>query len=209
MTKLPHLTQQSAVHQVSVSDKAVTFRRAVAISHVVFSNPDPYKLILEHSLKKGDVLAVARVAAIMAVKKTSEFIPLAHGGVGVEGCVADVEVVGPSKLNEDDESIRGSVGTPDAEAGSHYATTGLEQKMRSYLSGPIGAFGGIRIVVSVSTTAKTGIEMEALTGVVGAGLTVIDMCKAVDRHLKLEGVEVIGKSGGKSGAWGIYSKENR
>ena len=208
-TRLPHLTQQSAVHQVSVSDKAVTFRRAVAIGHVVFSNPDPYRLILEHSLKKGDVLAVARVAAIMAVKKTSDFIPLAHGGVAVEGCVADVEVVGPSRLSEDDESIRGSVGTSDAEAGSPHEITGSEQKMRGYLSAPIGSFGGIRIGVSVSTTAKTGIEMEALTGVVGAGLTVIDMCKAVDRHLKLEGVEVIGKSGGKSGAWGIYSKDNR
>lgn len=69
----------------------------------------------------------------------------------------------------------------------------------------IGAFGGVRIAVSVSTTAKTGVEMEALTGVVGAGLTVIDMCKAVDRHLKLEGVQAVGKMGGKSGAWGVFA----
>ena len=209
MTKLPHLTRQSAVHQVSVSDKAVTFRRAVAIGHVVFSNPDPYRLILEHSLKKGDVLAVARVAAIMAVKKTSEFIPLAHGGVGVEGCVVDVEVVGSSRSDEDDESRRGYVEISDAEADSALVMADPEQEIREYLLRPIGSYGGIRIAVSVSTTAKTGIEMEALTGVVGASLTIIDMCKAVDRHLKLEGVEVVGKSGGKSGTWGIYSEDNR
>ena len=79
-TGLPHLTPQSTVHQVSVADKAVTFRRAIAIGHVIFSNSQPFKLISEHSLKKGDVLAVARVAAIMAVKKTGDLIPLAHGG---------------------------------------------------------------------------------------------------------------------------------
>ena len=207
--KLPHLTQQSAVHQVSISEKSVTFRRAVAIGHVVFSNPNPYKLILEHSLKKGDVLAVARVAAIMAVKKTSDFIPLAHAGVGVEGCVVDVEVVESSRSDGDGKILSGSMNTSGAEADSTLVMAGPEQEVRGYLSRPIGSFGGIRIAVSVSTTAKTGIEMEALTGVVGAGLTVIDMCKAVDRHLKLEGVEVVGKSGGKSGAWGIYSKDMR
>lgn len=208
-TKLPHLTRQSTVHQVSVSDKVDTFRRAVATGHVVFSNPEPYRLILEHSLKKGDVLAVARVAAIMAVKKTSDFIPLAHGGVGVEGCVVDVEVVGSSRSDETNESLSDSMDASKAEADSALVMAGPEQELRNYLSGPIGSFGGIRIAVSVSTTAKTGIEMEALTGVVGAGLTVIDMCKAVDRHMKLDGVEVVGKSGGKSGVWGIYSEDDR
>lgn len=203
---LPHLTQQSNVHQVSVSDKAVTFRRAVAIGHVIFSNPEPLKLIREHSLKKGDVLAVARVAAIMAVKKTGDLIPLAHGGIVVEGCMADVEVVDPHDPCENsfNEKVLGVEPKPDDTSGS--STTYIDAKLATVLSAPIGSYGGIRIAVSVSTTAKTGIEMEALTGVVGAGLTVIDMCKAVDRHLKLEGVEVVGKSGGKSGAWGIYAK---
>ena len=143
----------------------------------------------------------------MAVKKTGDLIPLAHGGIGVEGCVADVEVVDPcdpseNGLNEKTPSLNSE---SDDRSGS--SIIHIDAELADLLSTPIGSYGGIRIAVSVSTTAKTGIEMEALTGVVGAGLTVIDMCKAVDRHLKLEGVEVIGKSGGKSGAWGIYSKE--
>ncbi|KAL8786261.1 MAG: hypothetical protein Q9195_008285 [Heterodermia aff. obscurata] len=201
--RLPHLTQQSAVHQISISKKAVTSRRALAIGHVVFSNPKPLTLIREHSLKKGDVLAVARVAGIMAVKKTGDIIPLAHGGVGVEGCEVEVEVVGSheSDLIDHDACV-------DSKLENVSAATALDRKVdrAKWLTRGIGSHGGIRIAVSVSTTAKTGIEMEALTGVAGAGLTVIDMCKAVDRHLKLEGIEVVGKSGGKSGAWGVYSE---
>ena len=136
----------------------------------------------------------------MAVKRTGDIIPLAHGGVGVEGCEVDVAVVGPhaSDLKDhdtSDDSNVDNVSTADPKlAGAKKLSTG------------IGSHGGIRIAASVSTTAKTGIEMEALTGVVGAGLTVIDMCKAVDRHLKLEGVTVVGKEGGRSGAWGVYSE---
>lgn len=63
--------------------------------------------------------------------------------------------------------------------------------------------------MSVAATAKTGVEMEALVGVVGAGLTVVDMCKAVDRHLKLEGVQAVGKMGGQSGAWGVFAASGR
>lgn len=202
--RLPHLTQQSVVHQISISSKPVTFRRALAIGHVVFSNPKPLTLIREHSLQKGDVLAVARVAGIMAVKKTGDIIPLAHGGVGVEGCEVDVEVVGSHGSDLDNQNI-----CIDSKLDSVSAATTTDPKLdraKRLLTG-IGSHGGIRIAVSVSTTAKTGIEMEALTGVVGAGLTVIDMCKAVDRHLKLEGVAVVGKSGGKSGAWGVYSED--
>lgn len=204
---LPHLTPQSNVHQVSVSDKAVTFRRAIAIGHVVFSNPEPYRLICDHSLKKGDVLAVARVAAIMAVKKTGDFIPLAHGGVAVEGCVVDLEVVTPCETDRDAVEVAAANKHPTFNTVAKQAPTDSVEDEAKMLSVPVGSFGGIRIAVSVSTTAKTGIEMEALTGVAGAGLTVIDMCKAVDRHLGLEGVRVIGKSGGKSGAWGIYSQD--
>ena len=202
--RLPHLTHQSAVHQISVSNKPVTFRRALAIGHVVFSNPKPLTLIREHSLKKGDVLAVARVAGIMAVKKTGDIIPLAHGGVGVEGCEVDVEVVGSQESGLNDHGTRVDSKLDYVSAA---ATTDPKLTRATRLSTSIGSHGGIRIAVSVSTTAKTGIEMEALTGVVGAGLTVIDMCKAVDRHLKLEGIEVVGKSGGKSGAWGVYSED--
>ena len=205
--RLPHLTQQSAVHQISVSNKPVTFRRALAIGHVVFSNPKPLTLIREHSLKKGDVLAVARVAGIMAVKKTGDIIPLAHGGVGVEGCEVEVEVVGSQESNMNGQGVHDTGIDSKPGSVSAKAITDSKIKRAKRLSTGIGSHGGIRIAVSVSTTAKTGIEMEALTGVVGAGLTIIDMCKAVDRHLELEGVTVVGKSGGKSGSWGVYSED--
>lgn len=190
-SNLPHLTTESKVHQISVSSKEPTYRRAVAIGHVVFANPRPLSLIRKHKIQKGDVLAVARVAAIMSVKQTSNLIPLTHGGVGVEGCDVDVEVVGPE--NETREPVQ----RPDLQAA-------VDQEAAKLLSTPIGTHGGVRIAVSVSTTAKTGVEMEALTGVIGAALTVVDMCKAVDRCLEIEGVKVIGKMGGKSGSWGIF-----
>lgn len=135
----------------------------------------------------------------MAVKKTGDIIPLAHGGIGVEACVVGVELVDPVGLS-------GEKAPATAKAPSKLAP-GPERNEQAakQLSVLIGSYGGVRIAVSVSTTAKTGVEMEALTGVVGAGLTIIDMCKAVDRHLKLEGVEAIGKIGGKSGAWGVFA----
>ncbi len=141
-------------------------------------------------MKKGDVLAVARVAAVMAVKNTAAIIPLCHSGVPVEGVRVDVEVVdaapatfsSPSDHNDQDP------------------TTIL-------LHAPIPPHGGVRIAVHVETTAKTGIEMEALTGVMGAGLSVVDMCKAVDRGCVLEGVRVVGKKGGRRGGWGVYADE--
>lgn len=185
---LPHLTHHSTVHQISVSSKPSTHRRALAIGHITFSNPSPLGLIRAHALQKGDVLAVARVAAIMAVKNTSAIIPLAHSGVGVEACVVDLELV-------------------DAISSKNMNTQAPESKEEAakQLCERIGDYGGVRIAVSVSTTAKTGVEMEALTGVVGAGLTVVDMCKAVDRHIKLEGVEAVGKMGGRSGGWGVFA----
>ena len=197
--QLPHLTPQSTVHQISVSAKAPTNRRALAVGHVVFSNPEPLRLIRAHALRKGDVLAVARVAAVMAVKKTSDIIPLAHGGVAIEGCVVDVELVDAADTQQAAATL--------TNAGKLEAAEFREEQAGKQLSSPIGSHGGIRIAVTVSTTAKTGVEMEALTGVMGAGLAIIDMCKAVDRHLKLQGVEAIGKAGGKSGAWGVYASE--
>lgn len=75
------------------------------------------------------------------------------------------------------------------------------------LTHPISPHGGVRISVSVETTAKTGVEMEALTGVMGAALTVVDMCKGVDRGCVIEGVRVVGKRGGRSEGWGVWAGE--
>ncbi len=140
-------------------------------------------------MKKGDVLAVARVAAVMAVKNTANIIPLCHSGMAVEGVEVDINVVdaapspppSSSSFPEDNQQ-------PDLTKGS-------------------GPHGGIHIAIRVETTAKTGIEMEALAGVVGAGLSVVDMCKAVDRGCVLGGVRVVGKMGGRSGAWGVFATE--
>lgn len=128
----------------------------------------------------------------MAAKNTSAIIPLAHSGVGVEACVVDLELV-------DAISSKTIHTLPSSELPES------KEEVAKQLCERIGDYGGVRIAVSVSTTAKTGVEMEALTGVVGAGLTVVDMCKAVDRDIKLEGVQAVGKMGGKSGGWGVFA----
>lgn len=208
---LPHLTPSSAVHVVPITDKSITQRSALAVGHIIFFNPTLFPLVRAHALKKGDVLAVARVAAIMAVKNTSDLIPLCHSGVPVEGISVNVDVVGGNNDRVEDpaESL-----TPESQA---YQSTTIppssepEQKLRfnhqqaPQLS-PLPPHGGVRISVFVQTTAKTGIEMEALAGVVGAGLTVIDMCKSVDRGLRMEGVRVVWKRGGRSGDWGFDTR---
>jgi len=175
-SNLPHLTATSEIHLISTSAKTITHRQALAIGHVRFSNPDPLRLIREHGLKKGDVLAVARVAGIQAVKNTSTIIPLAHPGVPVEGCLVRVKPVDASQSENSDD--------------------------------PIGDFGGVRISVSVETTAKTGVEMEALAGVMGAALTVVDMCKGLDKSCEIGGVKVVGKRGGRSGDWGVWEEKD-
>lgn len=189
---LPHLTSKSTIHVIPVGDKESIPRSALAVGHVVFSNPGPLPLVRAHALKKGDVLSVARVAAIMAVKRTSELIPLCHNGIPVEGISVEVEAVDGSGTQHESEA-------PDPE--SDYNRPWQEDdSLDEEESLPISPHGGIRISVRVETTAKTGVEMEALAGVVGAGLTVIDMCKSVDRQLKMEGVRVVWKKGrSKSG----------
>ncbi len=136
------------------------------------------------------------------MKKTGEFVPLAHGGVGVEGCIVGVEVVGASSFPAENSTTSNLI---------WHGATGEEKEeeekkvcSRRLLEEPIGMFGGVRISVEVETTAKTGVEMEALTGVVGAALTVVDMCKGVDKGCVVGGVRVVGKKGGRSGGWGIW-----
>ncbi len=138
---------------VDVGDKDVTAREAVARGHVRLK-PETLELIISGSAKKGDVLGVARIAGIMAAKKTSELIPLTH----------------PLPLT----SVKVEF-FPDTE--------------RSL----------IEIEATVTVSAKTGVEMEALTAVAAAGLTIYDMCKAVDREMVISEIRLIEKSGGRSG----------
>ncbi|KAL8934533.1 MAG: hypothetical protein Q9211_005177 [Gyalolechia sp. 1 TL-2023] len=206
-SQLPHLTSFSEVHQISITSKTPTPREAIAIGSVRFSSPRLGRLIEKHALEKGDVLAVARVAGIMAVKNTSTLIPLAHSGIAVEGCVVDVHVVGPTSAAAQHPPAPSPTSSPEEMTEEDKAPISPHQ-LASWLISPISPHGGIRIKVRTESSGKTGVEMEALTGVLGAALTVVDMCKGVDRGCVVEDVRVVGKKGGKTGAWGVLANGN-
>jgi GTP 3',8-cyclase len=189
--RLPHLNSSSEVHMVSVSSKTPSLRTATAIGYVAFSNNVPLSLIRANAMVKGDVLAVARVAGVMSVKKTSDIVPLCHSGLAVEGVDVKVEAVDADTTTESSQ---------DQER-SRFKGDDFETHLRQYLYSKIAQHGGVRIAVTVHCHGKTGVEMEALTGVMGAALTIIDMCKAVDKMASISGVQIARKEGGKSGSW--------
>lgn len=152
---LSHFDASGQAHMVDVSDKAITSRVAVAEGRVVMA-PETLAYVLEGTAKKGDVLGIARVAGIMAAKKTSELVPLCH----------------PLPITKVAIEL-----TPDP------------------------ALPGVRIEATVKTTGQTGVEMEALTAVSGAALTIYDMLKAVEKSMCIEGIRVVLKEGGKSGRY--------
>ena len=154
MSDLTHLDDKGRARMVDVSDKTVTVRRARAGGRLRMQ-PATLARILSGDLPKGDVLAVARTAGIMAAKQTSSLIPLCH------------------PLPLDAVSVQ------------------FERE----------ADGVLRIEATITVTARTGAEMEALVAVSVAGLTVYDMCKAVDRAMQLTDVMLLEKSGGRSGVW--------
>ena len=153
--KLTHFNEQGDVHMVDVGDKKITKRKAVAQGRISMQ-PTTLEMIQKGEHKKGDVLSVARIAGIMAAKKTSELIPLCHP-LMLTKIELDFEV---------EESNNAVV---------CQATT--------------------------ETSERTGVEMEALTSVQVALLTIYDMCKAVDRGMEMDQVYLTHKSGGKSGEW--------
>jgi len=154
---LSHFDAQGQAHMVDVSEKPVTARVAVAEGHVKM-RPETLDFVLKGSAKKGDVLGIARVAGIMAAKKTSELIPLCH----------------PLPITKVAIEL-----TPDE------------------------ALPGVRIEATVKTTGQTGVEMEALTAVSGAALTIYDMLKAVEKSMEIGGIRVVLKDGGKSGRYEV------
>lgn len=152
MTNLSHFDEIGASRMVDVGDKEITHRVAKA-SGLMTMQPATLQLILAGGQKKGDVLEVARLAGIMAAKRTGELIPLCH----------------PLAL----EAVR-----------IDFTPTGDDT---------------IRIDATVEITAKTGVEMEALTAVSVAALTIYDMCKSADRGMVIESIQLEEKSGGASG----------
>jgi cyclic pyranopterin phosphate synthase len=155
MAKLSHLDDQGRARMVDVSDKDVTNRIAVARG-TIHMRPETLELILEGKVEKGDVFSVARVAGIMAAKKTCELIPMCH----------------PLNITSVEIDL-----TPQ------------EKPAR------------VEIEATVRVDGKTGVEMEAMTAVSVAGLTVYDMCKAVDREMTIGEIRLVKKSGGKSGSF--------
>ena len=155
MAKLSHVDEQGRVRMVDVTGKDVTQRVAVARG-VVTMRSETLAAIAEGQIPKGDVLTVARIAGIMAAKKTSELIPMCH------------------PLN----------------------ISGVEVKLSPRQEPP-----SVEIEASVRIAGQTGVEMEALTAVSVAGLTIYDMCKAVDREMTVGEIRLMHKSGGKSGAF--------
>jgi cyclic pyranopterin phosphate synthase len=153
MSGLTHLDAEGHARMVDVGGKAVTAREATATGRITMSD-DALTAIRDGLVKKGDVLAVARVAGIMAAKRTSDLIPLCHP-LPLTRVVLDLVI-------EED---------------------------------------GIAATATCATDGKTGVEMEALTAVSVALLTVYDMAKALDRGMVIGGVRLLAKSGGKSGDW--------
>lgn len=154
--KLSHVDAEGKATMVDVSEKSTTVREATATAFVAM-NPETVATVRGGSLKKGDetaVLGVARVAGIMAAKKTSELIPLCHP-LALTGIKVDLTL-------ED---------------------------------------AGVRIVTEVKTADRTGVEMEALTAAAVAALTIYDMCKSVEKGIVIETIQLVRKSGGKSGLW--------
>jgi cyclic pyranopterin phosphate synthase len=152
---LTHLDERGRARMVDVGGKPVTSREAVARGRVRMK-PETLRLIAEGGAAKGDVLAAARVAGIMAAKRTHELIPLCH----------------PLPLT----------------------FAGVDFELREEADA-----GVVDIEATARTSAQTGVEMEALTAVSVAALTIYDMCKAVDRAMRITDVRLIRKSGGKSG----------
>lgn len=170
---------------VSITSKPTTSRTAIATGRVSFSNPLPLSLINSNSLKKGDVLAVARIAGIMAAKKCPDLVPLCHP-IAISSVTVDLFVIVPPQTAPD----------PDG----HLPKTAQLQPSHDVKHGKVD-YGAITVEARVTCLGATGVEMEALTAVMGAAATVYDMCKAVDKGMVVGDVRVVLKEGGRSGTW--------
>ncbi len=155
MNQLTHFNQAGEAHMVNVGEKASTDRIAIA-EGMITMQPQTLNLIMDGGHKKGDVLGIARIAGIMAAKKTSDLIPLCH----------------PLMLTHISVDLT-----------------------------PLPTQNAVHCQSTVKTAGQTGVEMEALTAVQMALLTVYDMCKAVDRGMSIDQVRLKKKAGGKSGTW--------
>jgi molybdenum cofactor biosynthesis enzyme len=179
---------------VSISHKSPTARLATAVCTVFFSTPTAIPLIRANQLKKGDVLAVARIAGIMAAKRTPDLIPLCHP-IPITHVSVEFETAGADEAalpNLETQTAGAAVSPPQDASLSGSPLVKAQSKL---------GYGSVAITATVSCDGKTGVEMEALTAANVAALTVYDMCKAVDKGMRIDGLRVVRKEGGKSGLW--------
>lgn len=155
MSDLTHLTEDGSAHIVDVGEKAATHRMAIAEGFIEM-RPETLEKLRQGDLKKGDALAVARIAGLMAAKRTAELVPLCHP-VPLTHVELDLSLV------------------PERPA--------------------------VRVRALAETVERTGVEMEALTAVQVALLTIYDMCKAIERGMRITDVMLVHKAGGRSGTW--------
>ncbi|MGE0334828.1 MAG: cyclic pyranopterin monophosphate synthase MoaC [Gammaproteobacteria bacterium] len=155
MREFTHFDAAGQAHMVDVGDKAVTARRALAEGRISLAS-ETLQRVMDGTHRKGDVLGIARIAGIMAAKKTADLVPLCH----------------PLALTKVSLEFVPEPGVP-----------------------------AIHCSATVETRGQTGVEMEALTAVQVALLTIYDMCKAVDRHMTMYDIRLVEKSGGRSGHW--------
>ena len=177
--ELTHVDAKGEVRMVDVSDKAETHRIAIA-EGTILMHPETQTMVLQDRAKKGDVLACARVAGIMAIKRTSDIIPMCH----------------PLLISKCDIAPIAPAGTPAEDVPEGWAPARADGQV------------GFHVLVTAGVTGKTGIEMEALTGASAACLTIYDMCKAVDRGMEIVDVRLLHKEGGRSGVWDRAERQN-
>ena len=172
--ELTHVDAKGEVRMVDVSEKAETRRIAIA-EGTILMHPETQAMVLEDRAKKGDVLACARIAGIMAIKRTSDVIPMCHPLL-ITKSKCEIEPIA-------------AAGTAGGDVPEGWAPPREDGRV------------GFRVLVTAGVTGKTGIEMEALTGASIACLTIYDMCKAVDRGMEIVDVRLLRKEGGRSGLW--------
>ena len=175
-TKLSHFDASGSAVMVDVSEKPVTAREATAHG-IITMNEEAFTAVKNGTVKKGDVLGVARVAGIMAIKRTSDIIPMCHPLL-ITKSKCDIAPIAPA-------------GTPAEDVPEGWAPARADGQV------------GFHVLVTAGVTGKTGIEMEALTGVSAACLTIYDMCKAVQRDMVITDVRLLYKDGGKSGTYEV------
>jgi GTP 3',8-cyclase len=201
---LPHLTPSGDAHIISVSAKPSTHRLATATGYAAFSLPGTAAAVAAAQLRKGDALAAARFAGVVAAKSAPALVPLCHP-VALTGARVDVELVpadggggrgrregargaavGAAAAERDAAAAEAAAGRVVGEGGKPRASRGC---------------GGVRVTATVECVGRTGVEMEALAAVCGALLSVVDVVKGVDRGVAICEVRLLRKEGGRSGVW--------